>query len=179
VLSDALMPGMDGFDVAQEIVRDDQVSGTVIMMLSSGDRPGDVAICERLGVAAYLIKPIKQSELFDAIMLALGITLSAEPAVAAATRQVELPSLRILLAEDSAVNQKLACVLLARHGHQVEIANDGRETVDKLKTRQFDLVLMDVQMPVMDGLDATKIIRARERSTGRYLPTVALTAHAM
>jgi len=179
VLADAHMPEVDGFALAEQIANDQRLAGTVIMMLSSGDRPGEVERCERLGVATHLVKPVKQSELLDAIMLALRITAADESPKPPAARQSRIPPLRVLLAEDSLVNQKLASVLLERQGHRVEIAGHGREALDKLKAGRFDLVLMDVQMPEMDGFDATKIIRARERTTDQHLPIVALTAHAM
>ena len=179
VLTDVHMPEMDGFALAERILGEKGPPETVIMMLSSGDQPGDMTRCDRLGVAAYLIKPIKPSELLDAITLALGIASGEEPAAVASAQAFALPPLRVLLAEDTAVNQKLARVLLEKAGHQVEVAGHGREALDKLKGKEFDLVLMDVQMPEMDGLEATKTIRARERLSGGHMPVVALTAHAM
>jgi CheY-like chemotaxis protein len=151
------------------------------MMLTSGDQPGDVTLCEQLGVASYLRKPIKQSELFDSIMLAFGISrpedeVLEKPAAPAASR---VGPLRILLAEDSLVNQKLAVAVLEKRGHQVVVANNGREAVAMLERHDFDLVLMDVQMPEMDGFEATDAIRAKERRTGRHMPIIAMTAHAL
>jgi two-component system sensor histidine kinase/response regulator len=181
VLTDANMPELDGFDLARQVKQDPQLGSTVIMMLTSGDRPGDIARCEGLGIAAYLLKPIKQSELFDAIALAMGITAPedelAEPGAAEPARR--LRPLRILLAEDSLVNQRLAVGLLEKHGHTVVVANHGREAVAAWESDPFDLVLMDVQMPEMDGYEATAVIRAKERRTGRHTPIVAMTAHAM
>ncbi len=181
VLTDANMPDFDGFQLAEEIKDDDELGDPVVMMLTSGDRPGDVARCEQLGVAAYLLKPVKQSELFDAVVLALGITTveeqeSDKPGAKPLRR---LPPLRILLAEDSLVNQKLAVGLLEKQGHTVVVTNHGREALAALETQKFDLVLMDVQMPEMDGLEATVAIRTRERQTGKHLPIVAMTAHAL
>ncbi|NUQ65818.1 MAG: hypothetical protein HUU20_25430 [Pirellulales bacterium] len=115
-MTDAHTPGIGGFALAEQILGDDRFTGTVIMMLSSGDQPGDMARCDRLGISAYLIKPVKQSELLDAIMLAIGIMPAQEPMTVAATQEFALPSLRVLLAEDTVVNQKLACALLERHG---------------------------------------------------------------
>jgi len=143
-----------------------------------------VARCEKLGIAAYLMKPVKQSELFDAIALALGVAAEdalAQPASAAKeTRPAKTTQrLNILLAEDSLVNQKLALGLLARQGHDVTVANNGKEAVAAVTARGFDLVLMDVQMPEMDGLEATRAIRAREKKTGTRVPIMAMTAHAM
>ena len=181
VLTDANMPQMDGFALARCIREESSLGSTVIMMLTSGDRPGDIARCKELGIAAYLLKPIKQSELFDAIVMALGIRLPEEdsPERSVPPRSRELPALRILLAEDSLVNQRLAVGLLEKHGHAVTVANHGREAVAALDSQDFDLVLMDVQMPEMDGLEATTVIRAREKQTGKRLPIIAMTAHAM
>jgi two-component system sensor histidine kinase/response regulator len=181
VLTDANMPEMDGFALAQRIKQDHDLDNTVIMMLTSGDRPGDVARCEQLGIASYLMKPIKQSELFDAILIALGTTAVEEETVErfAAAAPPRLPPLRILLAEDSLVSQKLAVGLLERQGHTVVVANHGREALAALESQQFDLVLMDVQMPEMDGLEATRAIRTQERQTGKHVPIIAMTAHAM
>jgi len=180
VLTDANMPDVDGFTLAERIKRDDGIGSTVIMMLTSGDRPGDVARCEQLGVAAYLLKPIKQSELFDAIAMALGLTVAEDAdADAAAGMLQELPPLRVLLAEDSLVNQKLAVGLLESRGHSIVVANNGAEAITALQSQRFDLVLMDVQMPEMDGLEATAAIRSKERQTGAHVPIIAMTAHAM
>jgi CheY-like chemotaxis protein len=181
VLTDANMPEVDGFRLAEQIRNDPGLGSTVIMMLSSGERPGEIARCHELGVHSHLLKPIKQSELFNAIAEALGISevraeveAKPEPQPAAS-----LPPLKILLAEDSVVNQKLAVGLLQKHGHTVTVANDGCEAVAALGTQQFDLVLMDVQMPEMDGYAATAAIRELEKTTGTRIPIIAMTAHAM
>jgi PAS domain S-box-containing protein len=179
VLIDAHMPGVDGFTPAERIMADKRLDSTVIMMLSSGDRPGDGGLCEKLGVGAYLIKPVKQSELLDAILLAMRIVPDEEPAAAGATRSFGLPPLNVLVAEDSVINQKLARALLEKHGHRVETAQHGREALEKLKKGRYDVVLMDVQMPELDGLETTRSIRARERVIGGRLPIVAVTAHAL
>ena len=182
VLTDANMPDVDGFTLAEKIKADPELASSVIMMLTSGDRPGDVARCEHLGIASYLMKPIKQSELFDAIAAAVSPDdLEPAPAVVNRISGIEPAQrpLRILLAEDSLVNQKLAIGLLQRAGHTLQIANNGKEALAALETRAFDLVLMDVQMPVMDGLEATMAIRRREHSTGGHIPIIAMTAHAM
>ena len=178
VLSDANMPGMDGFQMIEEIRRIDHLADTVIMMLTSGDRPGDIARCEHLRIHRHLIKPIKQSELFDAIIAALGASVEMEPALLEPPT-VHLPPLRILLAEDSLVNQRLAVGLLEQQGHQVQVANNGSEALNAWQARRFDVVLMDVQMPEMDGLETTGAIRQREARIGGHVPIVAMTAHAM
>jgi PAS domain S-box-containing protein len=182
VLTDANMPEIDGFTLAEQIKQDRELGSTVIMMLSSADRPGEIAHCEQMGLAAYLVKPIKQSELFDAVVKVLGVNAVDErpPSTPAEPPPLEsLPPLRVLLVEDSLVNQKLAVALLQKHGHHVTVANDGLEGVATLESQAFDLVLMDVQMPEMDGYEATAKIRQRERLTGRHIPIVAMTAHAM
>lgn len=181
VLTDANMPHMDGFALAEKIKRDPTLGSTIIMMLTSGNRPGDVARCEALGIAAYLLKPIKQSELFEAIVLALGLTTAEDVELEAlATGWAgQIRPLRVLLAEDSVVNQKLVVGLLERHGHTVFVANNGKEALAALQSQDFDLVLMDLQMPEMDGLEATAAIRAKEKRTGSHVPIVAITAHAM
>ncbi len=188
VITDMHMPGVDGFELVERIKQDPEISdGTIILMLSSGDQPGDVARCDRMGIACYLIKPIKQSELYDAILMALGMTPVDEAseqererkAVAAQADRLQRRSLNILLAEDSPVNQKLAVRLLTKYGHRVDVAENGREAVHRYRRGAYDLVLMDVQMPEMDGLEATKVIRAREEQTGRHTPIIAMTAYAM
>ncbi len=180
VLTDAQMPGMSGFTLAEQIRGDPQLGSTIIMMLTSGDRPDDVAHCEELGITAYLMKPIKQSELLEATMLAMGVVAPVEEDLARDDeRRGAQPALQVLLAEDSLVNQKLAVALLETHGHSVVVVGNGRDAVSAMESRPFDLVLMDVQMPEMDGLAATAAIRARERVRGGHLPIVGMTAHAL
>jgi PAS domain S-box-containing protein len=179
VLLDAMMPQMDGFTLAQYIQEDATLAGTTLLMLSSAESGTPRA--RELGIATCLMKPIKQSELLDAIMTHLGSSLrrgQAEqptPAVASAP----LRPLRVLVAEDNAVNQKLILRLLERRGHSVVLADNGREALTALQKEKFDLVLMDVQMPVVGGFEATAEVRRREQGTSRHLPIVAMTAHAM
>ncbi len=184
VLSDLHMPDADGFMLAKAIREQPTLAHTLVLMLTSGDRQGDLAKCRELDISAYLFKPIKQSELFNALVATLGVNGvegRAVPKPAAVLE--ELPPLRILLAEDSRANQKLAVGLLTKWGHRVTVANNGVEAVrawsEPPEGRPFDVVLMDVQMPEMDGFEATAAIRERERSLGRHTPIVAMTAHAM
>jgi len=180
VLTDVHMPGVDGFDLTERIKASPELDGTVILMLTSGDGPGDIERCRAVGGSAHLMKPIKQSELFDAIVVALRIvpqveSPSSDQMPEIATRR----PLRILLAEDSHPNQQLVVGVLSKWGHQVTTANNGREALEALDANSFDLVLMDVQMPEMDGYQATAAIREREVLTKGHIPIVAMTAHAM
>jgi PAS domain S-box-containing protein len=183
VLVDANMPEVDGFALVEQIRRNPGLAGAIIMMLTSASQSGDAARCRELGVARYLIKPIGQSELLDAILQAVGGKPQADaPAARPSTHdplQEGPRGLRILLAEDNHVNQILAVHLLEKRGHHVQVAGDGREALEKLKTADFDLVLMDVQMPVMGGFEATAAVREWEKGTGRHIPILALTAHAV
>jgi len=184
VLIDGRMPAMDGFALAARIKDDPTLTGSTVLMLTSDDRPGDLARCRALGIAAYLVKPIRHSELLEAIVGALGApsalasgprsTPGAAPAMVTAARP-----LRVLLAEDNHVNQRLAVRLLQRRGHQVVVVANGRDAVASSDAQPFDVILMDVQMPEMDGFEATAAIRAAERASGRRRPIIAMTAHAM
>ncbi len=180
VLSDVHMPGMDGFQLTERIKASPNLDGTVILILTSGDGPGDIDRCRDVGGAAHLIKPIKQSELFDAIVTSLGVVEEVKPAASGAfATPGGIRPLRILLAEDSSTNQRLAVGILSKWGHQVTVANNGREAVAAVGKESFDLVLMDVQMPEMDGYQATAVIREREAGKNIRIPIVAMTAHAM
>jgi signal transduction histidine kinase/CheY-like chemotaxis protein/HPt (histidine-containing phosphotransfer) domain-containing protein len=179
VLLDSMMPGMDGFDVARRIKEDPRLGGATIMMLSSADNPGDAERCRALGVSAYLQKPIKQSELFDAIAVTLGTASLPAPASTVAPVPAIAAGLVVLLAEDNEINQELAIAVLERNGCSVVVARTGIEAVALWQRERFDVVLMDVQMPEMDGFAATRAIRALEATRGGHTPIVAVTAHAM
>jgi two-component system, sensor histidine kinase and response regulator len=182
ILTDMHMPNMDGFGVIERIQQNPGLSAATIMMLSSGGHGGDAARCQALGVAAYLLKPVRQAELREAIVRALGTIPAPVPASMITQKKLREErvaageSLTILLAEDNLVNQKLTVRLLEKRGHTVSLAENGREAVNLLQHQKFDLVLMDVQMPEMDGVTATSVIREREQKTGGHQPIVAMTA---
>jgi len=169
ILTDMHMPKMDGFGLVERINDSPDLSTATIMMLTSGGQRGDATRCGELGIAAYLLKPIRQSELREAIARVLGAKDHSE-GISMITRkslQEDLDpkqSLQILLAEDNAVNQKLAVRLLEKRGHRVTVAGNGKEALTHLEKQAFDLVLMDVQMPEMDGLEATALLRQRRRA---------------
>ena len=185
VLTDGHMPGMDRFALVERIRRDPTLAGATIMMLTAGGQRGDAARCRQLGVAAYLTKPIRQSELREAILTVFGAKSAPTQDRSLITRHLLHEwrrKLCVLLVEDNAVNQRLAIRLLEKRGYSVVLAVHGREALNLLEKagfKGFDLVLMDVQMPEMDGLEATAAIREREKATGAHLPIIAMTARAM
>jgi len=190
ILTDAHMPEYDGFQLVEMIVGQPGSAAPTVIMLTSGGTRGDAARCRELGIAGYLTKPVRQCQLRDTIVRVLAAksqgpgprqlvtrhSLREEQRTTAAPGRT---ALHILLAEDNLVNQKVAERLVAKRGHSVVVVGNGREALAALEQQQFDLVLMDVQMPEMDGFDATAAIRAREKSTGIHLPIVAMTAHAL
>jgi len=188
VLLDTCMPAMDGFVVAEWIRTSRHANAVTVLMLSSSGQPADMDRCRQLGVTAYLTKPIKQSELFDCFCQAINHP-SADNDLALSITLVDTPDapigigpsrpLMILVAEDNVVNQRVAKGILDRRGHAVIIANNGHEAVQAVATQRFDLVLMDLQMPEMGGLEATAAIRQMEAVTGGRTPIVAMTAHAL
>ena len=178
VLLDANMPELDGYALAERMRRRRRLARTKVLMLTSGPRPGDERRAVALGVSSYLIKPVKQSDLLDRILEALA----ARPARADARPAPSRPSgrrLRVLVAEDNVVNQRVAVGMLERAGHRAAVVENGRQALAALAREAFDLVLMDVQMPELDGFETTAAIREREQGTSRHVPIVALTAHAM
>ncbi len=184
VLTDMHMPKMDGFTLVEQIRKRPELATATIMMLTSAGHRGDAARCQELGVAAYLLKPIRQSELREAIARVLGAH-AQNGAIPLITRyslhdgRDPAASLHVLLAEDNAVNQRLAVRLLEKRGHRVTVAGNGAEALTAMGKQDFDLVFMDVQMPEMDGLEATAVIRGKEKITRKHQPIIALTAHAM
>ena len=185
LLTDANMPEMDGFALVEEVRKDPSLAGATLMMLTSGGQHGDSVRSRELGIAAYLTKPVGRSELRAAIIRAVAaseprltegkVVTSDSPRAAG----LSPATLRILLAEDNPMNQMHAVRLLEKRGHVVTVASNGRQTLEALEKERFDLVLMDVQMPGLDGFETTAAIRQRERSVGGHIPIVATTAHAM
>ncbi|HTW64248.1 MAG TPA: PAS domain S-box protein [Bryobacteraceae bacterium] len=182
MIVDCQMPGMDGFMLVEQIRKSQNLAGLITVMLTSGGQRGDTQRCKKLDISAYLIKPILQAELRHALLQALASRSGAvelSPLVTPrAPREEKLP-LRVLLAEDNVVNQRVAMRILEKQGHTVVVAADGKKALAALERDRFDVILMDVQMPVMDGVEATAAIRERESVTGDHIPIVAMTAHAM
>ena len=182
IITDVLMPEMDGFSFVERVRQEPKLSTAKIMMLTSAGQRGDAARCEELGISAYAMKPVRQSELRNVIFRLLGEKENSGPLItrySLATARNAEASLRILVAEDNAVNQKLVARLLEKRGHTVKIVGNGREALKSLAQESYDLVLMDMQMPEMDGFEATGELRKREKQTGLHTPVIALTAHAM
>ena len=183
ILLDVMMPEMDGFTLLERMRTLPELERPTVLMLSSADQSGDIVRARELGAAAYLLKPIKPSELQDTIVSVLGRTWEQPQPRAATAPKKPVEShgrpLRILVAEDNALNQLLAKRTLQKAGHSVTVANNGEEAVAAIGRETFDVVLMDVQMPVMDGFQATARIREREQTTGKHQQIVAMTAHAV
>ena len=180
VLTDMNMPEMDGLMLTEEIRRSPTLAATPVIVLTSGGRSRDHVRCLDLGIASYLHKPVRRQELLAAVMAVCGY----RPETSAASRsnggaEPRMPELRILLAEDNQVNQAVATRLLHKMGHTFTLANNGKEALALIASRVFDLVLMDIQMPEMDGIEATRRIRQDERGTLIHMPIIAMTAHAM
>jgi len=185
ILLDGQMPDMDGFALAAEIRNTPGLVGAAIMMLTSAGHLGDAARCRELGISAYLVKPIRQADLLAGICQVLNESSKKEVEKLAAqlvtrhTLQADRNRLNILLAEDNIVNQTLAMRLLEKRGYKVTVAANGRDALNAFERGSFDAILMDVQMPEMDGFEATAAIREKERSGGGHIPIIAMTAHAM
>jgi CheY-like chemotaxis protein len=182
ILLDAMMPEMDGFTLAAQIQAHPELAGATIMMLTSGSRREDAARCQALGIRSHLLKPITQTELREAILAALHMPLATATAAAAPRYEARYnrgQNLHVLLVEDNPVNQKVAARMLDKQGYTTRVVGDGKAALAALAQERFDIVLMDVQMPVMGGFETTAAIREAERHTGAHLPIIALTAHAM
>ncbi len=183
IVLDCRLRDMDGFKLAEQIRKEDRNHTTALMMLTSSGQLGDAARCREAGIAAYLTKPVPQAELLHAICQTLGTAEQVVPTVAPVITRHSLregsPHWRILLAEDSGVNRMLAVRLLEKRGHKVSTAVNGREAVELFARQEFDLILMDIQMPEMDGFEATAAIREIQAAAGTRTPIIALTAHAL
>jgi two-component system sensor histidine kinase/response regulator len=182
IVIDSNMPKMDGFTLAERIKKNPALAKTTIIMLTSAGVSGDVDRCRKLGISAYMTKPIKQSELLDAIMLVVGTPARGKKKVPLITGdKIRKPHrhLHILLAEDNIINQKVAIHILEKNGHKVSVANNGNEVLSALEKARFDIILMDVQMPIMDGFKTTFSIRKKEKGAGSHIPIIAMTAHAL
>ncbi len=180
ILTDMHMPHMDGFMLVERIHQNAELTAPEVMMLTSAGYGGHVERCKQLGITAYILKPIRRSDLLFAIATALKQKhTSLESAPQIQNQKDGTESLRILLAEDNRINQRLAVRTLEKMGHTVTVANDGIEALSLLEAGIFDLVFMDIQMPLLDGIAATREIREREKQTHRHIPIIAMTAHAM
>lgn len=183
VLLDYMMPEMDGFGFAEQVRTDERLRGTKIIMLSSAAQSGHAKKCQDLGIVRYMTKPVVQSELLNTM---LSVFQEPSPSENGSSRETAIPEavpeaavLNILLAEDGMVNQRVAMGFLKRKGHKVVIAEDGRKAVRAWEKGSFDLILMDVQMPEMDGIEATELIRQKEQASNTHIPIIAMTANAM
>jgi CheY-like chemotaxis protein len=178
LLLDEQMPGMDGMEVLDRIRRNPALESVVIMMLTSSDQVESAARCRKMGVETYVIKPISSSDLLGSIRLAIGVHRPVSTVTPAAGISASSLSLRILLAEDNLANQKVAMGMLGKMGHRITLTTNGLEALEQWRQSDFDLILMDVKMPEMNGLQATMQIR-REEAIGAHVPIVAMTASAM
>jgi CheY-like chemotaxis protein len=182
VLLDYQMPGMDGFDVVRAVTADTANQGLRLVLLTSAGTRGDAARCREMGVTAYLLKPISPPELRQALASVLAADVPTQPAGRLVTRhslREDRGSIRVLIAEDNRTNQRLVLRFLEKAGYSTAVAGNGREALDRLARERFDVVLMDVQMPEMDGIEATVALRESERGTSRHQTVIAMTAHAM
>jgi CheY-like chemotaxis protein len=179
-LLDCMMPDTDGFGLTKQIQSDPNLAQTVLIMVSSAGQGGFATRCREAGLAGYLSKPLKQSELFDAIVTALSKKPACQAELTPTKPRTTLRrNLQILLAEDNPVNQRLAVRLLEKQGHRVVVTGNGKEALAALERERFDLILMDVQMPEMGGFEASAHIREREKTAGGHIPIIAMTAHAL
>jgi CheY-like chemotaxis protein/HPt (histidine-containing phosphotransfer) domain-containing protein len=176
VLLEVQMAGLDGFETAARLKADAGGIAPTIMMLTSADHMGDAARCRTLGLDAYLVKPVRQSSLYAAMLRAIH---HVKPVPAQRDTPPPQTPRHILLAEDNLVNQRVAMGILQKVGHTVVLAVNGAQAVAAAAAQRFDVILMDMQMPEMGGAEAMGVIRARERNTTEHVPIIALTAHAM
>jgi CheY-like chemotaxis protein len=174
------MPGMDGFSLAEQLKRDANLNSATLLIVTASTLPEDEARCRALGLAAYLVKPIRQPELQDALRrLVSGGAPADGTLLTKSNLRQSRAHLHILLAEDNSVNQQLARRVLEQRGYSVTVAPDGRQAVSAWESGRFDLILMDVQMPELDGFQATASIREKESASAARIPIIAMTAHAL
>jgi CheY-like chemotaxis protein len=180
ILSDAMMPAMDGITLARHIRENHDWNETPIIMLTSAGEPENADEVRDAGISRCLTKPIKGPDLLDAMRQVLTAWPAEQPVHASTEASPHTnTSRRVLVAEDGVVNQKVALNLLQRRGHEVVLVENGKQAVAAVAEGDFDVVLMDVEMPEMDGIEATYAIREREQHTGQRIPIIAVTAHAM
>ncbi len=181
LLLDCHMPGMDGFEVAKRIKDEPFLSGIAVMMLTSDNREGHIARAKGVGIEQYMVKPIKRSSLYHSILTLLDKRIAGKggsPIEESEKITQHVSSLHILLAEDDRINQTVSQRILEKEGHKITIASNGREAIEALDAKEFDLILMDVNMPQLDGCEATIKIREKEQKTGKHIPIIAMTALA-
>jgi CheY-like chemotaxis protein len=177
---DVQMPDMDGFQLAIAVRKEKAIAKTNLLMLTSAGQRGDGERCRELGIRGYLTKPLSRADLLEALGTVLAGSSEDAGTPEVVTRHTiaeSRRSLRVLLAEDNPVNQQVAVAMLVKRGHEVHVSSNGREAVDAVRERDYDVVLMDIQMPEMDGFEATHAIRALDK--GKHLPIIGLTAHAL
>jgi len=182
ILLDANLPGHDSFIILDYIKDNPELARSIIMMMSSSSNRIDASPWLKVGISAHLGKPIKPSELKNSILNVLGLAPKPLELTDMGPEPGTLPvrhAYRILIAEDNLVNQRVAIYMLEKQGHQVTGAMNGEEALADMEKENFELILMDVQMPKMDGFQATRLIRDKEKETGLHLPIIAMTAHAM
>jgi len=182
IVIDYFMPEMDGFILAEKIKNKPELKNIPIVMLTSGGMRGDAARCQRLGISAYLMKPIKQNELLDSVRITLGASKKGQQKIPLITRhnlKENRRSLKILVAEDNLINQKVTVKILEKNGYHVKVASNGKNAVKIWENGNFNLILMDIQMPIIDGIKATELIRKKEKQLGIHTPIIAMTAHAL
>ncbi len=184
LVTDGHMPEMDGFMLIERLRQMPRYANLPVVLLTSGSRPGDLEKCKVLGVAGYMIKPITRDELYRVLVNVIQPNAATPDTASSSSHQTrdiasQFGRLNILVAEDNSVNQRLAQRMLEKAGHRVEIAANGKEAVEKWEQGDFDLILMDIQMPEMDGYEATREIRAREVNSGKHTPIIGLSANAL
>jgi PAS domain S-box-containing protein len=179
VITDGQMPDVDGFMLARRIRQERKFATVPIVMLTSMSSAGDSARCQRIGVDAHLTKPVKHSDLLDTLAALFGVSTRRADAEPGAVPDLPLRTLDVLVAEDNPVNRTLVTKLLQKRGHRITGVDNGRAAVEASADTRFDAILMDLQMPEMNGLEAAQAVRSRERIRGGHVPIIALTAHAM